>query len=127
VDTISIAGTDNAPRVEFDYNANTFTLAGMSFMEDVSGFYEPLMQPFREHMEGLSGAAVQFEFALSYFNSSSARVVFQLFELLDQAAGNGNQVAIRWCHDDDDDMVEQGEEFGEDLEHASFTVVDPDT
>jgi hypothetical protein len=124
VETISLKATDRSPEVEFDFTANNYALRGMCFMEDASGFFQPLMGPFEQHIEELSDAEVRFDFALSYFNSSSARVVLKLFDLLDAAAKRGNSVAIWWHHEDDEDMIEQGEEFGEDLEHAKFTIVD---
>ena len=124
MDNVQIEETDNSPGVVFDYAANTFLLRGMSFMEDSTGFYGPLMAQFRPYMEGLSGATVQFDFALHYFNSSSARLVLSLFDLLDAVAERDNTVTGRWHHDGDEDMIEQGEEFGEDLVHATFELVE---
>jgi len=120
--------TDTSPAVDFDFAANTFSLKGMSFMEDVTGFYDPLMEIIEQHLGGLENTVVQFDFALNYFNSSSARVVLALFDLLDATAARGNTVDVRWMHEGDEDMIEQGEEFGEDLEHARFSIIDmPET
>jgi len=124
VENLKIEGTENSPGIEFDFQANVFSLRGMSFMEDVNGFYDPLIETFQRYVEALNGAAVQFDFSLSYFNSSTARIVLMLFDMLDLAAEGGNEVIIRWHHDGDEDMIEQGEEFGEDLEHAQFSIVD---
>ena len=42
-------------------------------------------------------------------------------EKLDEAAGRGAGVDIHWYYDEEDDtMKELGQEFGEDLEHATF-------
>ena len=126
VENINLDGTDNAPGVAFDFEANHFRLTGMCFMEDVSGFFDPITTPFEKHVAALSGADVTFEFGLHYFNSSAARVVLMLFDFLDEVAAKGNAVSIVWHHEDDEDMIEQGEEFGEDLEHATFTIVNDD-
>ena len=46
-----------------------------------------------------------------------------LFELLDEAASRGNVIEITWRYErDDDNMQELGEEFSEELKHASFTL-----
>ena len=46
-----------------------------------------------------------------------------LFGMLDEAASRGNTVDIIWAFEKDDDNLEElGEEFGEDLEHASFRL-----
>jgi len=43
--------------------------------------------------------------------------------MLDEAAENGNNVTINWAYDEEDDNMEElGEEFGEDLEHATFNL-----
>ena len=77
-----------------------------------------------EHLEGLEGAQVHFTFEFVYFNSSTAKVVMNLFDLLDSTAERGNAVTIIWAFEkDDDNMEELGEEFGEDLEHATFTLL----
>ena len=127
VDPINIKGTDQTPEVSFDFEANQFHLRGMSFMEDASDYYEPLVAALESHLAALGSAEVRFDFDLAYFNSSSARVVLSLFDLLDETAERGNVVGIRWFHNDDEDMAEQGEEFGEDLEHATFEIIDTST
>ena len=46
-----------------------------------------------------------------------------LFELLDEAASKGNTIEITWRYErDDDNMQELGEEFSEELAHASFNL-----
>lgn len=66
---------------------------------------------------------MHFPFELIYFNSSTAKVLMGLFEILDEAAGNGNEALITWSHEEDDDnMEEMGEEFGEGLENGTFEL-----
>ncbi len=44
-----------------------------------------------------------------------------LLEKLDEAASGGASVTVTWHYDEEDDtMLELGEEFAEDLEHAEF-------
>ena len=123
MESIKIEGTDNAPKVEFDFAANVFELRGMSYMEDANDFYESLLEKLGTHLGELTGVRVQFDFELPYFNSSSARVVFRLFGMLDAAAKAGNNVTINWHHGDDEDIEEHGEDFAEDLEHAKFVLI----
>lgn len=122
--TLKIPATDRSPEIDFDFHANRFSMRGESYPEDVTEFYGPVMDRLESHLKGLQGAEVRFAFELIYFNSSSAKVLMSLFELLDAAAAAGNHVTIDWYHDtDDDNMQELGEEFGEDLEHAHFNLV----
>ena len=66
---------------------------------------------------------IEFELAFVYFNSSTAKVLMDLFELLEEIAGDGRSVSIAWVHaEDDDNLKELGEEFGEELSSAKFEL-----
>ncbi len=122
--TIKIAATDRSPEVDFDFGANRFLIRGESYPEDVTEFYAGPIGQLEAHLTELSGAEIMFDFDLVYFNSSSAKVLIGLFEKLDEVAAAGNRVTVNWFHEDDDDnMKELGEEFGEDLETAVFRLV----
>ncbi len=74
-------------------------------------------------MSGLKSGEVRFDFELIYFNSSSAKVLMDLFDHLDASAGTGINIQINWHFDPEDDTMEElGQEFAEDLEHASFSL-----
>ncbi len=121
METIEIAATERTPEIHFDFENNEFSIRGESFPEDVSEFYTPLTDPLEAHLAALKGATVRFTFEFIYFNSSSAKVLVNLFASLDEAAEAGNDVTVVWVHDEDDDnMRELGEEFAEDLETATF-------
>lgn len=123
MENIKIEGTDRSPDVDFDFQANIFSLRGMCYLENVSEFFKPVLEVFEPYLKDLSDAEVSFSFHMSYFNSSSARIIMRLFDLLDATAERGNKVSIIWNYEEDDDsMEEQGEDFGEDLEHASFEM-----
>lgn len=121
---LKVPATTNTPEVDFDFEARLFSLKGESHPEDVSTFFQPVMDPFEEFLSGLGSGSCDFSFELIYFNSSSAKIVMTLMEMLDEAAENGASVQVRWVYDPDDgNMEELGEEFGEDLEHAEFELV----
>lgn len=122
-----IAATERSPAIRFDYAQNDFLVAGESYPEDVNSFFGPLMETMETHLADLSDAAVKFVFELQYFNSSSAKVIMRLFDALEACAEAGNDVTVIWRHDiDDDNMQELGEEFGEDLEAATFALEEAD-
>ncbi len=98
-------------------------MKGESYPEDIAAFYGEIIGSLEEHLSGLQGETVQFTFELIYFNSSTAKILMRLFDTLDETANNGNDVTITWVHEEDDDnMEEMGEDFGEDLEHAKFAL-----
>jgi hypothetical protein len=123
MDPISIAKTTRTPRIDFDFSSNQFVIAGESYPEDVSAFYGPLLQRIADFFDGLSNAEISFRFELIYFNSSTAKIVMELFEALEEAAVSGNQVVITWVYEAGDDNIrELGEEFSEELSSARFIL-----
>jgi len=123
MDNIKIEATERSPEVDFNFENNVFSLSGESYPEDVPAFFGPPIGQLEEYLSSQDGTDVTFNFELIYFNSSSAKVLMELFEMLDEAAENGNNVTINWAYDEEDDNMEElGEEFGEDLEHATFNL-----
>jgi len=128
MDNIRIEATERTPEVDFSFEDNIFSLRGEAYPEDVNEFFGPLIDQLEEHFASLDSAEVSFNFELIYFNSSTAKILMMLFELLDSTAGEkNNQVTVNWLYDaDDDNMEELGEEYGEDLENAKFNLVPQD-
>lgn len=120
---LSISATERSPEISLDFAKNVFLIKGESYPEDVKEFYGEPIGKLEQHLSGLEGADVTFTFEFIYFNSSSAKVLMNLFEMLDETAERGNNVTVIWAFEsDDDNMEELGEEFGEDLEHATFKL-----
>ncbi|OSM04091.1 DUF1987 domain-containing protein [Magnetofaba australis] len=125
MENIVIEATERAPELRFDFAAQRFSMKGESYPEDVSAFFGAPIESLQSHLRAQEGAAITFDFELVYFNSSSAKVLMRIFDMLEEAASNGNTVVINWRHlADDDNMAELGEEFGEDLEEAEFNLVE---
>jgi hypothetical protein len=123
MDNINIAAGDRTPEVIFDFSNNRYSLRGESYPEDVSAFFGPIIAKLDEHFSRMEGVNIEFEFEFVYFNSSTAKVLMGLFDKLEEVAGNDNTVKVRWLYEEDDEnMQELGEEFGEDLEQAQFEL-----
>lgn len=123
MDNIEIAATERSPEISFDFEKNLFRIKGESYPEDVNQFYGSIIDRLKGYLTSLENKNITFDFELIYFNSSSAKILMGLFELLDKTAVNGNQVSIYWHYEEDDDNMEElGEEFAEDLEHATFKM-----
>lgn len=120
---MKIKATERTPAVDFDFDANVYCLCGESYPEDAVAFYNEVIPALENHLKNLTAAEIRFRFEITYFNSSSARVVMYLFELLEETAKRGNTVSITWAYlEDDDTFQEHGEDFGEDLKYAGFAM-----
>ena len=123
MEPLKIAATSRTPEIDFDFSANRFLVKGESYPEDVTAFYGPVVGKLRSHFAELAGSTVEFTFELIYFNSSSAKVLMELFESLDAVAADENEVRVVWiCEEDDENMREMGKEFAEDLTQAEFRL-----
>jgi len=118
---IEIPATNRTPSVIFDFAVGHLRITGESYPEDVTTFYNPLFEALKAWLEATEKPGCQFDFELIYFNSSSAKAIMIMMEMLDTAAAKGMNVVVNWFHDPDDETMEElGEEFGEDLNHAKF-------
>jgi hypothetical protein len=77
------------------------------------------VQHLRAYLASREGAAITANIALAYFNSSSTKMLFSIFDALDQAAEAGNQIIVNWYHEEEDETIF---EFGEELK-ADFTSI----
>lgn len=125
METIQVDATNRTPKVVFDFSKNIFILSGESYPENVTEFFGALIKKMTDHLNVVQNADVSFEFSFIYFNSSTAKVIMHLFELLEKAAQRGNRVVVNWHYEEgDDNMQEMGEEFSRDLDVARFNLVE---
>lgn len=123
MEALTIAATGRTPAVSFDFDAGTLRLSGESYPDDVASFFGPLFTALRSHLAEPSDRPIRFDMELLYFNSSSAKALMNLFQMLETAARDGRPVTVNWCYEENDEaMQELGEDFAEDLRHVSFVL-----
>ena len=119
MDNLHIAATSTSPEIDFQFDQNVLTFRGESYPENAAAFYAPVIERLRAYLAGCSDAVITVEVTLTYFNSSSTKMLFSVFDALDQAASSGNSVLVRWYRDAEDETIL---EFGEELQ-ADFTSI----
>ena len=120
MDNLYIAATATSPEVNFRFDQNLLSLSGESYPENAAAFYAPVIERLRAYLADCSDAVITVEVTLTYFNSSSTKMLFSVFDALDQAASSGNRVLVRWYRDAEDETIL---EFGEELQ-VDFTAID---
>jgi len=119
-----IAATQRTPHLLFDIEQGVFLMEGESYPEDVKAVFDVPMAAVSRHLSGRFEQEMVFAFKLKYFNSSSAKVLMDLFLAIEESAQNGNVLRVEWHHEaDDDNMQELGEEFCEELNLAKFEIL----
>lgn len=115
MNNISIPATSCTPEVEFNFETRTLSLTGESYPENAAAFYRPLVTAVEgftaAHLQQ-DGTALALHVSLSYFNSSSTKMLFTLFGVLNSGAVAGTETTLHWYYDPEDDI---SEEFGQEL------------
>jgi len=114
---IQIEKSQDAPCVVFDNDQNSFEMSGRSFPADPDAFYQPLIKWLDDYKKNKPEKSMTFNFKIEYFNTASAKMLLDLFFKLEDIKEDGTDVKIIWHYlDDDEDMLEAGEEFDDIVE-----------
>jgi hypothetical protein len=121
MDSLIIKSTPFSPEIILDHDNKTFGIKGNSRPEDVRDIYFPVVEWIHDYRVLLKNIDNQyyseddpliFEFDLEYFNSSSAKFLYDIVEGLKQIKEDGVSVGIAWLYDNEDtDMKEAGEDL----------------
>ncbi len=106
-DDLFMAASSSSPEVDFRFSAGTLSLKGESYPENAAAFYGDIITRTRLWLETLAtDRSVTVDVALTYFNSSSTKMLFGLFDALNEAAEGGTKIVLNWRHDIDDDTIQ---------------------
>ncbi|WP_343583002.1 DUF1987 domain-containing protein [Herbaspirillum sp.] len=122
MDNLFIAASPSSPEVDFRFDERTFSLKGESYPENAAQFWGEIIAALRRFLAADdASAAIIVNVALAYFNSSSTKMLFSLFDALNEKAESGAEVVLNWYHDEDDDTIfEFGQELQEDFPALAF-------
>lgn len=116
MEKIFIEPTRVTPLVNFDPDEGLLEVKGRSSPENSILFYQKIIDGLDSFAEnGNSGFTANFSF--EYFNTSSSKCLFDLFKKLSKIEESGKEVTINWFYEEDDeDMMEAGEDYADLLE-----------
>ncbi len=124
MENLKIAATERSPEVDFDFKHGILSLRGESYPEDASAVFGPIFEALERFLPSIGTREIRVDFDLTYFNSSSAKALMNMFQMLERSAAAGAPIAVSWFFaPDDDTMKEFGEDFSEDLKHVVFNLV----
>uniref|UniRef100_UPI00404B108F DUF1987 domain-containing protein n=1 Tax=Fulvivirga sp. TaxID=1931237 RepID=UPI00404B108F len=113
MEKLHIESTRTTPYLLFDPSVAILELRGRSSPENSLQFYSSISTSLDEYTEkGCNTVLVNF--ALEYFNTSTSKVVFDLFKKLSKINEKGKKVTVNWFYEEDDDMMmEVGEDYAD--------------
>ncbi len=125
MEVINIKGTDDTPSVTMDKDNGVFLIQGRSLPEDVTLFYQPILDWIAEY-GNQTNDHTDMTFKLEYFNTASSKVLLDVLLKFEEIKNNGSDVTIKWCYrEDEEDIKEAGEEY-EDIVEVPFEYCECD-
>lgn len=113
MEAINLPAQVDTPLIVLDKVTGHFEFTGKSLPEDVSAFYGPVLAWLDEYKNDPNDSS-EFIFKLDYFNTSSSKIYYKILEKINEIHKTGKEVTVLWYYpDDDDDMLEVGEDYSE--------------
>lgn len=106
LEKLEIKETRDTPEVLFDPENNIFKISGNSLPEDTTDFFTPLfnwLTDYKKNPNDITNLVCELE----YFNSSSAKMLYEIFFELEKITDSGKQVRIEWIYEQDDKLIEE--------------------
>jgi len=122
MENILLDATKYTPAISLNTNG-TISLVGKSYPENTFEFYAPMMEWLEKYFDGNAAQKTIINMEIIYFNSSSSKLFFDLFDLLEDNHEE-NTIEINWIYDEENESaLEAGEDFIEDFETLNINLV----
>lgn len=108
-----IKGTAETPEVLLNSNEGKIRFSGRSLPENPKSFFIPIKNWLAEYAKDpVNGTRVVFE--LEYFNTSSSKMILDMLDIIRTIKQRDENLVVEWHYlEDDDDMLEAGEDFAD--------------
>ena len=125
MENLILEETKYTPSINLDVEKGIFELIGKSYPENTFEFYKPMIDWVEEYFDDNEQEKTIVNLEIIYFNSSSSKLFFDFFDLLEEAHNNGKKIEINWIYDEENEAaLEAGEDFKEDFEDLNFNLME---
>ena len=112
MDSLIIESSDETPSVTLDKQRGIFRIAETSYPEDSKTFYAPILKWLEKYFTEPNPETV-FEFNLSYYNTSSAKIIAKILTILAENRSK-SLISVKWYYEaDDTDLLKSGQRFSQ--------------
>ena len=124
MENLHTEATKYTPEINLDAQKGLLSFSGKSYPENTFDFYAPVIAWLQAYFKQETLAKTTFDFDIIYFNSSSSKLFFDLFDLLEEAQDDGKEITVNWYYDEENESAEEaGEDFKEDFEEMDFNII----
>lgn len=111
MEELVIEGSPKTPTIKFNPNDGYLLIRGRSIPENSIEFYKPLVDTLDAYNSS-SKPTTKVDIQLEYFNTSSSKCILDVFKKLEAINQGNSEVTINWHYEEDDeDMLEAGEDY----------------
>jgi len=115
--------TRTSPYVLIDEEKRYMRFEGESYFEDIVGFFKEINEWLQKFITS-DFTELTFDCALEYFNSSTTKQIYNILRLMDVNAP-GKNIVVNWivAGEEDEMLIECGEDYREDIENLTFNII----
>lgn len=122
MENLHLARKKDTLEIHFDADTGVLALEGASYPENPIEFFDPIYAWIQQYIDEAHGP-LTVTIRINYLNTSSSKCILDFLEMLESYHKAGGVVQVDWYYEEDDeDMLETGEELCEDLE-LSYTMI----
>ena len=121
MENINIEKKDDSPKITMDFENGLVEFEGECYPENAFEFFEPVIEWLKSYFEDKSKDTT-INFKLSYFNSATTQVLFDIFDILDES--KHPSLKINWYYDEHNKgTLKDYEEFSEEFEDLNIQSI----
>jgi len=99
MEILKIESTKYTPEIYFDAEKNILSIIGESYPENTADFYAPVFSWLKKYLKQAGNETITVHIELTYFNSSSSKILLDFFDMFEEATGDGRQIMINWVYE----------------------------
>lgn len=124
MENLNIVTTQYTPEISLDAQTGIISMVGKSYPENTFEFYKPVIEWLENYFDGNAKDKTVVNMEIIYFNSSSSKLFFDFFDLLEEENEKHN-IEVNWIFDPENESAQEaGEDFNEDFEKLTINLVE---
>jgi hypothetical protein len=122
MENLKLEATKYTPEILLE-SSGVISMVGKSYPENTFEFYSSVMEWLETYFDNNAAEKTVVNMEIIYFNSSSSKLFFDMFDLLDEARGS-HDIEINWIYDAENESAQEaGEDFKADFEELTINLL----
>src|SRR6056297_2576239 len=101
-DVVDISASERTPKIYLNKNQGTIKFSGRAMPENARLFFGPLLEWIKKYVKFPQTKTFVY-FDLEYLNSSSSKIILNIFNELKKIKVEGKEINIEWHYMEEDD------------------------